>query len=90
MKLMSVHQAISKHVKGQNQILMDYARLDQEREAFIEEACTLCKEGKTFSTDKINEVTQKMNILSKRIENLTERKFVSVQMVQEYVGKTKD
>lgn len=86
---MSVHQAISKHVMGQNQILMDYANLDQQREALIGEACTFCKEGKIFATDKINEVTEKMNILSKKIENLSERKYVTVQMVQEYVGKSK-
>lgn len=84
---MSVHQALSKHVNGLSQIIRDYATLDQQREAYIDEACTLCKEGKPFTTDKINEVTEKMNILSKRIENLPERKFVSDQMVQDYVSK---
>ncbi len=85
--LMSVHKAISKHVSGQNHILSEYVTLDQQREAFIDEACTLCKEGKPFNTDKINAVTEKMNLLSKKIENLPERQYVTGQMVQEYVNK---
>jgi hypothetical protein len=84
---MSVHKAISQHVNGQNHILREYALLDHQREAYIEEACSLCKEGNPFSTEKINEITEKMNLLSKKIENLPERKYVSVQMVQEYVNK---
>lgn len=84
---MSVHKAISAHVIGQNDILRQYADLDQEREAFIEAACQLCKAGQPFNTDKINQVTEKMNLLSKKIENLPERKYVTVQMVQEYVNK---
>ena len=84
---MSVHKAISKHVNGQNQILLDFASLDHQREVYIDEACILCKEGKPFSTDKINEVTKQMNGLSNKIENLPDRLYVSVQMVQEFVTK---
>lgn len=86
---MSVHKALSKHVNGLSKIISDFANLDQIREQFIEEACMLCKEGHSFSTDKINEVTKKMNQLSMQIENLPDRKFVSVQMIQEYVNKSK-
>lgn len=84
---MSVHKAISKHVNGQNEILSEFANLDLQREAFIEEAIHLCKEGKTFSTIKINEVTARMNKLSKMIENLPERKMVTADMVQDFVKK---
>ncbi|AGK54235.1 YpbS family protein [Bacillus sp. 1NLA3E] len=84
---MSVHKAISKHVNGQNQILNDFVLLEQQREAYIDEACTLCKQGQPFSTEKINEVTKKMNKLSNKIENLPERLYVSVPMVQEFVSK---
>ncbi|WP_147534793.1 DUF2533 family protein [Bacillus marasmi] len=84
---MSVHKAISAHVNGQNHILNDYVQLDQQREAFIEEACQLCKAGQPFNTDKINHVTEKLNLLSKKIENLPERKYVTIQMVQDYVQK---
>ncbi|NMD69877.1 DUF2533 family protein [Bacillus sp. DNRA2] len=84
---MSVHKALSAHVNGLNHIIREYALLDQDRETFIEEACQLCKAGLPFSTEKINQVTEKMNLLSKKIENLPERQMVSVQMVQEYVSK---
>lgn len=84
---MSVHKAISAHVNGQNHILSEYVQLDQQREAFIDEACQLCKKAQPFNTDKINQVTEKMNLLSKKIENLPERSYVTVQMVQEYVQK---
>jgi hypothetical protein len=86
---MSVHKALSKHVNGLNEIIKEYVTLDKKREALIDEACNLCREGKPFSTEKINEVTEQMNILSKRIENLPERKFVTPQMVLDYVGKKK-
>lgn len=84
---MSVHIALTKHVNELNQMIREFAEFDQQRESFIEEACTLCKEGKAFTTDKINEVTDKMNQLSKRIANLPDRKYVTVQMIQEFVSK---
>jgi seryl-tRNA synthetase len=84
---MSVHKALSKHVNGLSQMISEFASLDQLREQLIEEACTLCKEGHSFSTDKINEVTKEMNQLAMKIENLPDRKYVSVQMIQEYVSK---
>ncbi len=85
---MSVHKALSKHVNGLSQIISDFANLDQIREQYIEEACKLCKDGQAFSTEKINEVTKQMNQLAMQIENLPDRKYVSVQMIQEYVNKS--
>ena len=51
--------------------------------AIIEEAIELCKQGIPFSTEKINEVTNKMNKLNLRFIPI--RKYVSVEMVQDYV-----
>ena len=84
---MSVHKALSKHVNGLSLMISEFASLDQIREQLIEEACILCKAGQAFSTDKINEVTKEMNQISMKIENLPERKYVSVQMIQEYVNR---
>ncbi|WP_374722754.1 DUF2533 family protein, partial [Peribacillus tepidiphilus] len=45
--------------------------------------------GQEFSTYLINEVTEKMNEISKKIENLPSRKLVTPQMVEDYVKKLK-
>ncbi|MEH7252233.1 DUF2533 family protein [Neobacillus niacini] len=47
----------------------------------------LCKQGKPFSTDKINEVTNKMNKINLRIIPI--KKNVTVDMVMEYVNSKK-
>ncbi|WP_108671038.1 YpbS family protein [Peribacillus acanthi] len=83
---MSVHKAISKHVNGQNEIIRHFAYLDEQRERFIEEATTLCKNGQPFSTDLINAVTKEMNELSMKIENLPSRKLVTQEMIKDYVN----
>lgn len=86
---MSVHKSISNHVNKQNQIITEFFTLDQQREFFIEEAVELCKQGKEFKTDKINEVTAKMNELAKLLENIPSRKIVTPQMIEDYVKKLK-
>lgn len=80
---MSVHKDLINHASHQNQQYQEFQALDQQRELYIEEAVELCKQGKPFSTDKINEVTNKMNKINLRIISL--RKNVTVEMVQEYV-----
>lgn len=86
---MSVHKAISSHVNKQNAILAAYAKLDREREMYIEEAISQYTKGLPVSTDKINSVTVEMNRLSNKIENLPTRKLVTVEMIAEYVNKRK-
>lgn len=86
---MSVHKALTKHVNGLSQLIKEFAVLDEQRELFIEEACSLCNDGKPFTTDKINEVTERMNQLSRKIENLPERKYVTAQMIAEFVQRSK-
>jgi hypothetical protein len=80
---MSVHKDLIKHAKNQNQSFQEFQILDELREQYIEEAVELCKQGKPFTTDKINEVTNKMNRINLRIISL--RKNVTNEMVQEYV-----
>ncbi|WHX98292.1 DUF2533 family protein [Neobacillus sp. DY30] len=80
---MSVHKDLIKHAKNQNQSFQEFKALDELREKYIEEAVELCKQGKPFTTGKINEVTNKMNKINLRIISL--RKNVTTKMVQEYV-----
>lgn len=81
---MSVHKDLIKHAKNQNQSYQEFKALDELREKYIAEAVELCKQGKPFTTDKINEVTNKMNRINLRIISL--RKNVTTEMVQEYVN----
>lgn len=82
---MSVHKDLIHHAKNQHQQYQEFLRLDQLRETYIEEAITLCQKGQSFSTDKINLVTNELNRLTLRM--LPKRKNVTVEMVQEYVNK---
>jgi hypothetical protein len=81
---MGVHKDLIKHAKNQNQSYQEFKALDDLREKYIAEAVELCKQGKPFTTDKINEVTNKMNRINLRIISL--RKNVTTEMVQEYVN----
>lgn len=85
---MSVHKAITKHVNKQNQKINEFLVLDQKREAYIEEALERCREGKDFTTDKINEVTNQINELAKK-GIIPTRKPVTIEMVREYALKTR-
>lgn len=84
---MSVHKDLIKHAKNQNQSYQEFKALDELREKYIDEAVELCKQGKAFTTDKINEVTNRMNKINLRIVSL--RKNVTVEMVKEYVNSKK-
>ncbi|MGG5252190.1 YpbS family protein [Neobacillus sp. SM06] len=83
---MSVHQAITNHVNKQNKRINEFIALDQQRELYIEEAVQRCKEGKAFSTEKINEVTKQINELAK-LGIVPSRKLVTPEMVREYVER---
>lgn len=84
---MSVHKELAQHAEKQNKIYQQFLSLDELREKYIEEAVVLCKEGKPFTTDKINEVTNRMNKISLRFTPV--RKNVTNEMVEEYVKKLK-
>ncbi|PWW25870.1 uncharacterized protein DUF2533 [Cytobacillus oceanisediminis] len=85
---MSVHKAISEHVGKQNKIITSFAALDQEREYYIEQALDNCKKGLPFSADKINEVTSRINELSKQ-GIVPARKLVTMDMIKEYASRIK-
>jgi hypothetical protein len=84
---MSVHKDLIKHAENQNKTYQEFLALDQQRENYIEEAVELCKKEETFSTDKINEVTNKINRINLRI--IPDRKNVTGEMIHEYVKSIK-
>lgn len=83
---MSVHKAITDHVNKQNKRITEFLTLDQQREFYIEEAVELCRLGKNFTTEKINEVTARINELAKQ-GIVPTRKIVTPEMVRDYVIK---
>ena len=83
---MSVHKDISIHAEKQNQLFNKFALLEQKREDYIQEAIELCKAGKEFTTDFINEVTLQINELANQ-RLVPIRKIVTPEMVREYVEK---
>ncbi|GMB08308.1 uncharacterized protein DUF2533 [Thermolongibacillus altinsuensis] len=83
-----VHHAITAHSKKQHAIVKRFIELDQKREMYIEEAVSLCQNGKPFSVERINEVTKLINELSKT-GIVPQRKYVTIEMVQQYVKKLK-
>ncbi|MFJ7726327.1 DUF2533 family protein [Neobacillus sp. NPDC097160] len=80
---MSVHKDLIKHAANQNKTYQVFQELDQQRERYIEQAVELCKQGLPFSTDKINQVTNRMNKINLRF--VPTMKFVTGEMVQDYV-----
>jgi Protein of unknown function (DUF2533) len=81
---MSVHKAISLHAEKQNQLFTQFTILDQQREDYIQEAIELCKAGKDFTTDQLNEVTSQINVLANQ-RLIPTRKMVTPEMVRAYV-----
>jgi hypothetical protein len=85
---MSVHKDITAHVNTANKRITDFLALDRKREFYIEEAVESCKQGKPFSNEKINEVTNQINELAKQ-GIVPARKNVTIEMVREYVNRIK-
>ncbi|MBT2755184.1 DUF2533 family protein [Mesobacillus foraminis] len=84
---MSVHMELAQHAGKQNKMYQQFLKLDNMRETYIEEAVAQCKEGKPFTTDKINEVTNAMNKINLRFTPV--RKIVTSEMVREYAETLK-
>lgn len=84
---MSVHKAISEHSRKQNQVVMNFLQLEHQREAFIEEAIVLCRQKKPFATEKINEVTKRINELARK-GIAPQRQLVTKEMVEEFVSRS--
>ena len=85
---MSVHKDLILHAKKQNQQYSKFVLLDQQREDYIQEAVELCKAGKDFSTDRINEVTMQINLIAND-RFIPTRKLVTLEMVRVYVESLK-
>ncbi|MCQ6276330.1 DUF2533 family protein [Bacillus sp. V3B] len=81
---MSVHKDITLHAQKQNELFTQFTILDQQREEYIQEALELCKAGKPFTTDKINEITNQINILANQ-RLIPTRKIVTPEMIRVYV-----
>ncbi|MCY9190598.1 DUF2533 family protein, partial [Bacillus mojavensis] len=71
----------------QHENIKTFMQLEHLREMAIEEAVAKCKNDEPFSTDAINEVTEKMNQLAKK-GIVPTRRLVSKEMVKEYVSRT--
>jgi hypothetical protein len=82
---MGVHKELAQHAKQQNLVYKKFLELDELREHYIEEAILLCKQGESFSTAKINEVTNQINKINLRF--IPERKMVTEEMIKEFVSK---
>ena len=85
---MSVHKAISEHSRKQNQVVMNFLQLEQQRETYIEEAIVLCRQQQPYTTDKINKVTNQINELARK-GIAPQRKLVTKEMVEEFVSRSK-
>lgn len=84
-----VHKAITAHSQKQHEIVTTFLRLEAQREAAIEAAVALCTNGKPFSTEGINGVTQQINELAGKYGIVPTRKYVTPEMVEEYVNRLK-
>ena len=83
---MSVHKDLIQHAKKQNELYTKFTNLDQQRETYIQEAIELCRSGKEFTTDRINEVTKQINFIANE-RFIPTRKLVTSEMVHKYVEK---
>ena len=83
---MSVHKDISLHAEKQNRLFNKFDILERKRENYIQEAIELCRSGKEFTTDRINEVTLQINQLANQ-RLIPTRKIVTPEMVREYAEK---
>ena len=81
---MSVHKEITKHANKQHQTVKAFFELDEQREAVIEKVVAKAQAQEPFSTDEINDITEKINELAK--SGITpQRKYITPTMVLDYV-----
>jgi predicted transcriptional regulator len=82
----SVHEAITSHVKKQNSHLEQFLKLEAKREEAIDQAVAACAAGQAFTVDRINYWTAQINAHAMKGISPT-RSQVTVQMVCDYVSK---
>lgn len=83
---MNVHLEISKKVQEKLNIVETYRKLDEKREYFITEALEKEKKTGDASVEKINKITEEINQFA-AIHHLPVRKYVTKQMIKEYLPK---
>ncbi|OEH92972.1 DUF2533 family protein [Bacillus solimangrovi] len=83
---MSVHHEITKHSKKQHKLVNTFHQLEAQREAAIDRAVARGQAGESIDVSEVNLVTQKINDLSK-FGPVPNRKYVTVEMVQQYIDK---
>ncbi|WP_028552586.1 YpbS family protein [Paenibacillus sp. UNC451MF] len=84
---MSVHEAISTHTRKMHSHLEQFQILDEQREAAIERALTLCAAEQPFSIDEINACTARINEHAKHGISPT-RPYVTEDMVRDFVKRS--
>ncbi|MDR9793574.1 DUF2533 family protein [Aeribacillus pallidus] len=82
-----VHKEITKHSNRQHEIVKKFLHLEEKREQAIDEAVKLCEKGLHFSVQTINEITKEMNELARATGIVPQRKYVTEEMVKEYVSR---
>ncbi|REJ25085.1 MAG: DUF2533 domain-containing protein [Bacillaceae bacterium] len=82
-----VHKEITKHSNRQHEIVKKFLHLEEKREQAIDEAVMLCEKGLHFSVQTINEITKEMNELARTTGIVPQRKYVTEEMVKEYVSR---
>jgi len=85
----NVHESISEHSNKQHMHLVEFQRLDELREAAIEEAVQKCKNGEPFDVDRINEATARINAHARHGISPT-RKYVTIEMVKQFVFSSQE
>ncbi|MCS7460428.1 YpbS family protein [Paenibacillus doosanensis] len=83
---MSVHEQITAHTRKMHSHLEAFQRMDDAREAAIEQAVALCASGQAFTTDEINRITARINDHAQRGISPT-RPYVTSEMVAAYVQR---
>lgn len=83
---MSVHKEISAHSSKQADRILGYKKLDAQREIYIAEAIEKCSKGEEFQVTQINRATEELNLYARK-NNLPERVYVTIEMVNEFCNK---
>ncbi|MGE6205280.1 DUF2533 family protein [Guptibacillus hwajinpoensis] len=86
---MSVHKGISNQLNEKNREIKLFIQLDKEREAAIAHAVEQCEANKSYTIERINELSLQINELAKQ-GSIPTRTYVTTKMVEEYVEKKRN
>lgn len=86
---MSVHLKIKDQINTFIQAEKNFRALDVQREILIEQLLQSAKKGEEISVTDVNDVTSKMNMISKK-HGFPLRKIVSKDMVIDYLKQKEE